>query len=210
MFFTFVGAGFAFEVKESTVLRPRQTAPLFTAKSVLDDKFIDLSLSDSFSANKWTVLLFYPFDYTFVCPTEIISFSEHNQEFLDINTNVLAISTDSHHTHLSWTRTSREDGGVGKLKIPLVADVSKRISASYGVLVTDESDDMFGKYWYPVYNDGNFTAIYFILLLSSFKIFNRCCFAGIIYHWYASIVVSTISSMSHVIRCQMKLQIRRE
>jgi alkyl hydroperoxide reductase subunit AhpC len=145
LLFAFCCVGIAFEVKESLVLRPRQTAPLFTAKSVLDDKFIDLSLSDSFSANKWTVLLFYPFDYTFVCPTEIISFSEHNQEFLDINTKVLAISTDSHHTHLSWTRTSREDGGVGKLQIPLVADVSKRISASYGVLVTDEADDMFGK-----------------------------------------------------------------
>ena len=57
---------------------------------------------------------------------------------------MLAISTDSHHTHLAWTRTSRADGGVGKLDIPLVADVSKRIAQSYGVLVTDENDDMFG------------------------------------------------------------------
>ena len=64
------------------------------------NKFVDLSLSDYSSQGKWTVLLFYPFDYTFVCPTEIISFSEHNNEFTDINTQVLAISTDSHHTHL--------------------------------------------------------------------------------------------------------------
>ena len=57
---------------------------------------------------------------------------------------MFAISTDSHHTHLSWTRTKREDGGVGKLNIPLVADTSKTISASYGVLVTDQDDEMFG------------------------------------------------------------------
>jgi peroxiredoxin (alkyl hydroperoxide reductase subunit C) len=76
--------------------------------------------------------------------TEIISFSEHFSEFQNVNAQVLAISTDSHHTHLAWTRTPREDGGVGKLKIPLVADTSKKISEAYGVLVTDENDDMFG------------------------------------------------------------------
>jgi alkyl hydroperoxide reductase subunit AhpC len=96
------------------------------------------------SYSAWTVLVFYPYDYTFVCPTEIISFSEKNAEFTAINTQVLAISTDSHHTHLAWTRTKREDGGVGSLNIPLVADTSKQISAAYGVLVTDENDDMFG------------------------------------------------------------------
>lgn len=76
--------------------------------------------------------------------TEIISFSEKSTEFEAINAQVLAISTDSHHTHLAWSRTKREDGGVGKLNIPLVADTSKTISASYGVLVTDEEDEMFG------------------------------------------------------------------
>lgn len=76
--------------------------------------------------------------------TEIISFSEKSSEFAAIDSQVLAISTDSHHTHLSWTRTKREDGGVGKLNIPLVADTSKTISASYGVLVTDQDDEMFG------------------------------------------------------------------
>jgi peroxiredoxin (alkyl hydroperoxide reductase subunit C) len=76
--------------------------------------------------------------------TEIISFSEKHDEFAAINAQVLAISTDSHHTHLAWSRTHRKDGGVGQLNIPLVADTSKKISASYGVLVTDEDDDMFG------------------------------------------------------------------
>ena len=109
---------------------------------MLNDGFIEAKLGSD--EGKWSVLLFYPFDYTFVCPTEIISFSSKSEEFEHINTKVMAISTDSHHTHLSWTRTAQKDGGVGKLQIPLVADISKRISASYGVLVTDENDDMFG------------------------------------------------------------------
>lgn len=125
-------------------LRPRQAAPSFKAKAVLNDQFIDVSLSDNIDKNQWSVLLFYPFDYTFVCPTEIISFSEKNEEFKAINTQVFAISTDSHHTHLAWTRTARKDGGVGELQIPLVADISKRISRNYGVLVEDENDEMFG------------------------------------------------------------------
>lgn len=125
-------------------IRPRHKAPGFKAKSVINDGFQEVSLKEITDAGKWAVLLFYPFDYTFVCPTEIISYSSHDAAFKEINTQVLAISTDSHHTHLAWTRTAREDGGVGKLEIPLVADVSKKISASYGVLVDDEDDDMFG------------------------------------------------------------------
>lgn len=128
----------------SLSLRPRHAAPLFKSKAVLEDKFVDVSLSQYTEKGKWVVLLFYPFDYTFVCPTEIISFSEKAGDFAAIDTQVLAISTDSHHTHLAWSRTSRKDGGVGQLNIPLVADVSKRISTNYGVLVEDEDDDMFG------------------------------------------------------------------
>lgn len=131
-------------VNASALLRPRSEAPDFKAKAVLDDKFIDVKLKDYINENKWIVLLFYPFDFTFICPTEIISFSEKNDEFTDMNSQVLAISTDSHHTHLAWSRTARENGGVGKLNMPLVADTSKMISASYGVLVDDASDDMFG------------------------------------------------------------------
>jgi len=135
---------FSLAVADEKHLRPRMKAPLFKAKSVLNDEFVDIDLQNNIDQGKWTVLLFYPFDYTFVCPTEIISFSQNNQNFKDINTQVLAISTDSHHTHLAWTRTPRENGGVGQLEIPLVADISKRISANYGVLVSEEDDDMFG------------------------------------------------------------------
>lgn len=117
---------------------------MFLAFIVLDDKFIDLQLSDYSAAGKWSILLFYPFDYTFVCPTEIIAFSTKAKEFEDIGAQVMGISTDSHHTHLSWTRHDRKDGGVGKLEIPLVADISKQISKDYGVLVDNADDEMYG------------------------------------------------------------------
>ncbi len=124
--------------------RVRYPAPDFRAKAVLDEKFLDIHFADYQSRKEWTVLLFYPFDYTFVCPTEIISYSNAKEHFDALNTKVLAISTDSHHTHLSWTRAKREDGGVGALKIPLVADTAHDISKAYGVLVTDPNDDMYG------------------------------------------------------------------
>jgi alkyl hydroperoxide reductase subunit AhpC len=124
-------------------VRPRSQAPNFKAKAVINDNFINVELKD-YKSKQWVILLFYPYDYTFVCPTEIISFSEAHDQFAKINTSILAISTDSHHTHLAWTRMSREDGGVGQLKIPLVADTSKKISKDYGVLVDDEEDEIFG------------------------------------------------------------------
>lgn len=121
---------------------PRRTSPSFTATAVVDEKFTKVDLDEYFG--KWVVLLFYPYDFTFVCPTEILAFSEKNDEFLAINTHVFAISTDSHHTHLAWVRTPRENGGLGKVNIPLIADTSKAISRSFGVLVEDPTDDMYG------------------------------------------------------------------
>lgn len=124
-------------------LRPRRMAPQFTATAVMpNDKFEQLSLQSYLG--KWTVLFFYPFDFTFVCPTEIVSFSDSVEEFRALNTEFIGVSTDSHHTHLAWIRTAREAGGLGKINFPLVADISKRISADYGVLVEDENDEMYG------------------------------------------------------------------
>lgn len=124
-------------------LRPRKMAPLFEANAVMpSEKFEQLSLADY--RGKWIVLFFYPFDFTYVCPTEIVSFSEAVDEFKALNTEFIGISTDSHHTHLAWVRTPRDAGGLGKINFPLVADISKRISASYGVLVEEEDDEMYG------------------------------------------------------------------
>lgn len=94
---------------------------------------------------------------------------------MNINTQVLAISTDSHHTHLAWTRTPRDQGGVGKLQIPLVADTAKRISASYGVLVTDEDDEMFGAALRGLFIIGEFHPPFFHLVQSDLTCNSRPC-----------------------------------
>ena len=74
---------------------------------------------------KYLVMVFYPFDFTYVCPTELISFSDNLQKFKDLNTNVLGVSTDSHFTHLAWLKQSRQEGGLGGLSYPLLADINK-------------------------------------------------------------------------------------
>lgn len=123
-------------------LLPRQKAPYWSAMAVINEKFVKLSSNDY--KGKYTVLVFYPFDFTYVCPTELIAFSDQIKEFHDINAEVIGISTDSHFTHLAWVKTPRNQGGVGKLNIPLVADISKKISKNFGVLVEDETDELFG------------------------------------------------------------------
>jgi len=81
---------------------------------------------------------FYPLDFTFVCPTEIIAFSDRMEDFKKIDANVIAISTDSQYSHLAWTKTPREEGGLGNIKIPLLSDLTKDISRKYGVLIEKE------------------------------------------------------------------------
>ncbi|KAL4438125.1 hypothetical protein ABPG74_016904 [Tetrahymena malaccensis] len=125
------------------VTQPRQKAPFFSAIAVQPNgKFETVSLNQY--AGKYLVVVFYPFDFTYVCPTELIAFSDAIDQFKAINADVIAISTDSHFTHLAWIKTPRTEGGVGNLKIPLVADISKKISKAYGVLVEDELDELYG------------------------------------------------------------------
>ena len=122
---------------------PRQKAPEFSnVKAVVDNEFKEVSLSDY--KGKYLVIVFYPFDFTYVCPTELISFSESIPEFKKLGAEVIGISTDSHFTHLAWLKTPREEGGLGKIDYPLLADISKGISKDYGVLVTQEGDPMRG------------------------------------------------------------------
>ena len=130
-----------FQYSSPSIL-PRQKAPYWSALAVENEKFVKLN-SEEYKG-KYLVLLFYPFDFTYVCPTELISFSENMHKFKQINANVVGVSTDSHFTHLAWLKTPRSQGGVGKLNFPLVADISKKISKNYQVLVEDENDDLFG------------------------------------------------------------------
>ena len=105
-------------------------------------EFVDISLDDY--QGKYLVLLFYPFDFTYVCPTELIAFSEATSQFSEINASVLGVSTDSHFTHLAWINTPRTEGGLGLIDYPLLADISKNMSRDYGVLVDNPKDGMFG------------------------------------------------------------------
>ncbi len=121
---------------------PRQKAPFWSGIAVEGEKFVKKN-SEEYKG-KYLVMLFYPFDFTYVCPTELVAFSESIQKFKEIDTQVIGISTDSHFTHLAWIKTPRSQGGVGKLKFPLLADISKKISRDYRVLVENENDDLFG------------------------------------------------------------------
>jgi len=78
--------------------------------------------------------MFYPADWTFVCPTEIHAFSDRIQEFKDLNTHVLGVSVDSANSHLAWANTPRNKGGLGGCTFPLLGDVTKAISNAYGVV----------------------------------------------------------------------------
>jgi len=118
------------------MLQPATKAPEFAGKAVVDGRIKDISLSDF--KGKYVVLLFYPADFTFVCPTEIIAFSERAEEFKKEGCEVVAVSTDSEFTHMAWTNTPRESGGLGKMNIPLLADRTQVISTAYGVLKADE------------------------------------------------------------------------
>jgi len=109
----------------------QKPAPAFTGTAVIDGQFKDISLSQY--AGKYVVLFFYPLDFTFVCPTEIIAFSDRVDEFRRIGCEVIAASCDSHFSHLAWVNTPRKEGGLGNMSIPLLADKSGKIARAYGV-----------------------------------------------------------------------------
>ncbi len=114
-----------------------QKSPDFKAVAVLEDNsFKEISLSD-FKGKK-VVLFFYPLDFTFVCPTEILAFSDAVEEFKKRNTQVLGCSIDSQFSHLAWKKTARAEGGLGNIKYPLIADTTKDISRKYNVLLEDK------------------------------------------------------------------------
>lgn len=111
-----------------------QQAPNFKAQAVMEDgSFKEVQLIDY--RGKYVVLFFYPLDFTFVCPTEIIAFSDRNEEFKKLGVQVLGVSIDSHFSHLAWRNTARTEGGIGQIQYPLIADLNKEIAKAYGVLL---------------------------------------------------------------------------
>ena len=115
---------------QSLVQKP---APDFKTDALIGEDFKTLSLTDF--KGKWVCLFFYPLDFTFVCPTEITAFNDANEEFAKANCTVIGCSVDSKFSHLAWAKTPRKDGGLGKLQIPLLADLNKEIGKKYGVML---------------------------------------------------------------------------
>ena len=108
-------------------------APDFSAQAVVKDQITKVHLGQY--RGKYVILFFYPLDFTFVCPTEIIAFQEHLEEFTKRNAVVLGCSVDSVFSHLAWNNLSRKEGGLGGVTYPLVADLNKEIAKKYGVLL---------------------------------------------------------------------------
>jgi len=111
-----------------------QSAPDFTAQAVMqDNSFQELTLSKY--RGSYVLLFFYPLDFTFVCPSEIIAFDKELDKFKQRGCEVIGASVDSHYTHLAWKNTAREKGGIGQVQYPIVSDLDKNISNNYGILL---------------------------------------------------------------------------
>lgn len=114
-------------------------APDFTAKAVMPDN----SIEDQFNLTKYLngkigILFFWPLDFTFVCPSEIIAFDNRLEDFRSKGAEVIGVSIDSHFTHLAWKNTEVNKGGIGNIRFPMVADITKSIARDYDVLVSDD------------------------------------------------------------------------
>jgi len=121
-----------------------QKAPDFKADAVVGKGFKQVSLSDY--KGKYVVLFFYPLDFTFVCPTEITAFSDKAAEFEKNNAQIIGASVDSKFSHLAWVNQPRNEGGLGDINFPLVADLTKEISRNYNVLIEEAGISLRGVF----------------------------------------------------------------
>ncbi len=122
--------------EEEMVAKVGEPAPAFTMSTNVTMLDSTISLEDY--KGKWLILFFYPLDFTFVCPTEILALSDHYDEFTALNADILGVSTDSVFSHQAWINTPLNKGGIEGLKFPLAADMTRSVSRSYGVLVEEQ------------------------------------------------------------------------
>ena len=115
-----------------------QPAPDFDMASTKNLETLQENVKLSDYKGKWLVLLFYPLDFTFVCPTELTAFSDRYEDFEGIGADIIGVSTDSVFSHRAWINTPRDKGGVAELKYPLAADATKQVARDYGVLIEDK------------------------------------------------------------------------
>jgi len=112
-----------------------QSAPDFKVNAVLADGSFQDDFTLSQFRGKYVLLFFYPLDFTFVCPTEIIAFSDRVDEFETLGVQIIGASVDSHFSHLAWRNLPRNQGGIGQVKYPLASDLNKQIARDYDVLL---------------------------------------------------------------------------
>ncbi|HOL20492.1 MAG TPA: peroxiredoxin [Candidatus Hydrogenedens sp.] len=119
------------------VVQVQKPAPDFTATAVMPNDTFNEKFQLSDYKGNYVLLFFYPLDFTFVCPSEILAFDKRLDEFKSRSCEVIGVSVDSHFTHWAWRNTPVEKGGIGKIRYPLVSDLTKKISKDYGVLIND-------------------------------------------------------------------------
>jgi peroxiredoxin 2/4 len=115
-----------------------QPAPHFDMPSTKNIEKLNENVQLDDYKGRWLVLLFYPLDFTFVCPTELTSFSDRYEDFEGIGAAVVGVSTDSVHSHRAWLKTPRDKGGVEGLRYPLASDITKSVARDYGVLIEEK------------------------------------------------------------------------
>ncbi|KAL3268736.1 hypothetical protein HHI36_007838 [Cryptolaemus montrouzieri] len=124
--------------------RVQQPAPDFRGTAVVGETFKDIQLSDF--KGKYVVLVFYPLDFTFVCPTELRALQEKYDQFKKLNAEVIGCSIDSHYSHLGWIKTPTKEGGLGPISYPLLSDINKQIAKDYDVLLEKEGIALRGTF----------------------------------------------------------------
>jgi peroxiredoxin 2/4 len=129
-----------------TMAKVGKPAPDFNLPSTknMDTLAENVKLSDY--KGKWLILLFYPLDFTFVCPTELTAFSDRLDELNGVGAEVIGISTDSVHSHRAWVKTPRDKNGIEGLRYPLASDVGGRLAAKYNILVEEANIALRGLY----------------------------------------------------------------
>lgn len=115
-----------------------QKAPYFKMESTKDVRSLNEPVSLDDYKGKWLTMVFYPLDFTFVCPTELLAFSDRIDEFKKLGAEVLGVSTDSKYSHRAWIHTPRDQNGIQGLRYPLGADFTKQVARDYGVLIEDK------------------------------------------------------------------------
>lgn len=112
-------------------------APDFTATAIMGDDSIKEDFKLSSYHGKYITLFFYPLDFTFVCPSEILAYDHRLEQFKERSCEIIGVSVDSPYTHLAWKNTPVDNGGIGHIRYPLVSDITKAISRDYDVLIND-------------------------------------------------------------------------